>query len=802
MPLYHAQTTSLWRRSLDGGTLCNACSLYQKMKGTPRPVSLKSDVIKHRNRSKGDKKTREAGTSGRGRGKKASTSGTAGRVVAAQRAPSVASTRHSSPALDEVVEEDAEHDDEFDVEGDVHRLSGPAHRRHTVTQAHRTDTHTDSGPPSYGDKALPLSADSSFTSTHNSELAAATALANASAFNRRSVSMDARRTIERYNQLQGQRALLGGNTLYTISNGNGLRPADILGLHGNERTANRASSASEIGSAPASATPSAPPSASQSRTTSPASSHISPANTSYANTLFAAIQQYNKRSAQPDTMGQGIRTHPLMKQQDETSKSLTGLVSRTNAYNSTLSPGFLASRGVYPSEYNHTQANTTQPSNRPLPSNPADTTTSIQQIPPLDPPIPPIAEPPHPIASSSNRSTSTDPYISSWRRTVPADERPRTRLDHLFAAAGQQRQGESGPGRSASVTSSNAYHPYEMPLKRSVSRGPSTHKLEIRHSGAANASNSVREGRPLSSTSSDSPDEQKKNTVVSPDVTAYPSPLLHGAIDAMVVDEEEDTSLRLPHTSPPFGYADRSAQSLERRGRSTTRKTRENDFAHEGEERLPYDLGALRMRDPSRASSRSYSPSLSTIKTAELDDGIVRNAVTHRPVSDLRASDESGSAVTLPSLSMALSSSRSARSLSAPRSGSRHSGSLGSRGSRVTAMRLSDISPPVTSRPASGPEDVSRLQTRIQELEFINSLMEHRVADLEAKIAAGTGAAPHGDNCACRCAERAEYKAQMSARMLQGELAAHGIKGLDEQQSRDLMELLVNKLGYRAGDLQ
>lgn len=34
--------------------MCNACSLYQKMKGTPRPVSLKTDVIKHRNRSKGE----------------------------------------------------------------------------------------------------------------------------------------------------------------------------------------------------------------------------------------------------------------------------------------------------------------------------------------------------------------------------------------------------------------------------------------------------------------------------------------------------------------------------------------------------------------------------------------------------------------------------------------------------------------------------------------------------------------------------------------------------------------------------
>ncbi|CAH7669895.1 expressed protein [Phakopsora pachyrhizi] len=46
------QTTPLWRRGDSGVTLCNACALFQKMKGRPRPISLKTDVIKQRNRLK------------------------------------------------------------------------------------------------------------------------------------------------------------------------------------------------------------------------------------------------------------------------------------------------------------------------------------------------------------------------------------------------------------------------------------------------------------------------------------------------------------------------------------------------------------------------------------------------------------------------------------------------------------------------------------------------------------------------------------------------------------------------------
>lgn len=44
-------TTPLWRRNPEGQPLCNACGLFLKLHGVVRPLSLKTDVIKKRNRT-------------------------------------------------------------------------------------------------------------------------------------------------------------------------------------------------------------------------------------------------------------------------------------------------------------------------------------------------------------------------------------------------------------------------------------------------------------------------------------------------------------------------------------------------------------------------------------------------------------------------------------------------------------------------------------------------------------------------------------------------------------------------------
>lgn len=43
-------TTPLWRKSEDGTTLCNACGLFLKLHGRARPIALKSNIIRSRNR--------------------------------------------------------------------------------------------------------------------------------------------------------------------------------------------------------------------------------------------------------------------------------------------------------------------------------------------------------------------------------------------------------------------------------------------------------------------------------------------------------------------------------------------------------------------------------------------------------------------------------------------------------------------------------------------------------------------------------------------------------------------------------
>ncbi|KAF2668942.1 hypothetical protein BT63DRAFT_413422 [Microthyrium microscopicum] len=56
------QTTPLWRRNPEGQPLCNACGLFLKLHGVVRPLSLKTDVIKKRNRGSGNNTSSTSGT--------------------------------------------------------------------------------------------------------------------------------------------------------------------------------------------------------------------------------------------------------------------------------------------------------------------------------------------------------------------------------------------------------------------------------------------------------------------------------------------------------------------------------------------------------------------------------------------------------------------------------------------------------------------------------------------------------------------------------------------------------------------
>lgn len=59
--------TPLWRRNPDGNPLCNACGLFLKLHGKVRPLSLKTDVIKKRNRSSSGISSSNAGSPSRSR---------------------------------------------------------------------------------------------------------------------------------------------------------------------------------------------------------------------------------------------------------------------------------------------------------------------------------------------------------------------------------------------------------------------------------------------------------------------------------------------------------------------------------------------------------------------------------------------------------------------------------------------------------------------------------------------------------------------------------------------------------------
>ncbi|XP_053564894.1 LOW QUALITY PROTEIN: transcription factor GATA-4 [Bombina bombina] len=46
----HTSTTTLWRRNAEGEPVCNACGLYMKLHGVPRPLAMKKEGIQTRKR--------------------------------------------------------------------------------------------------------------------------------------------------------------------------------------------------------------------------------------------------------------------------------------------------------------------------------------------------------------------------------------------------------------------------------------------------------------------------------------------------------------------------------------------------------------------------------------------------------------------------------------------------------------------------------------------------------------------------------------------------------------------------------
>lgn len=90
------QTTPLWRRNPEGQPLCNACGLFLKLHGVVRPLSLKTDVIKKRNRGSGSGVS-VGGTSTRSR-KNASSTTLSGGITKKGSTLSVSASANPPPA--------------------------------------------------------------------------------------------------------------------------------------------------------------------------------------------------------------------------------------------------------------------------------------------------------------------------------------------------------------------------------------------------------------------------------------------------------------------------------------------------------------------------------------------------------------------------------------------------------------------------------------------------------------------------------------------------------------------------------
>ncbi|XP_058535289.1 transcription factor GATA-5 [Ochotona princeps] len=79
-------TTTLWRRNTEGEPVCNACGLYMKLHGVPRPLAMKKESIQTRKRKPKNLAAKAKGPSGRS-------------VDTAASPPTVTSTQSSTTSL-------------------------------------------------------------------------------------------------------------------------------------------------------------------------------------------------------------------------------------------------------------------------------------------------------------------------------------------------------------------------------------------------------------------------------------------------------------------------------------------------------------------------------------------------------------------------------------------------------------------------------------------------------------------------------------------------------------------------------
>ncbi|KAJ3280389.1 hypothetical protein HK104_000706 [Borealophlyctis nickersoniae] len=98
-----ATKTSLWRRDMAGQVLCNACGLFFKLHGVMRPISMKSDVIRKRQRSKGTVGGKMKGRAGGWTVEREKKGGTAPVLIRSMSSPNMASMAqlpsHSLPLV-------------------------------------------------------------------------------------------------------------------------------------------------------------------------------------------------------------------------------------------------------------------------------------------------------------------------------------------------------------------------------------------------------------------------------------------------------------------------------------------------------------------------------------------------------------------------------------------------------------------------------------------------------------------------------------------------------------------------------